>query len=438
MKGLLVSAVFVGVLGQLVGCTGDEDLTFNRAMELYKPDTLDVIQLHEARDLLAALDDANHPEGEYMLAMMYQRGDGVPADQDKALKLFLESSNHGNGDASAVASTFFDYRLSEYPQEYRATLAELLGDSIMSNSSEPKTSLPLDLNKANELIKKSVRRDSDYGRYLLGRKMLLGIGGVKKDVVQSIKILSDIDDQSPYALHAALFLSDAYLIEGYSTYSIDKAIAMHRKLANNGDLVSTEIVAGAYLGKLGSKVMAELSDPVKYAELIKEIESRGDSEAYAIAISASFIRSDLPYQNLMRELVARDDINPYFAYTFCTKMSKNYISSISTYDQQELIKACMYGAEANQSTHQIVLSGSYFGDRNFKEAYKWALIASANGLPSGHATAQIIEPLLSAKEIASIREQAALKFNELFYSPAIHSRLEDLEFPWYPPGKSRS
>lgn len=106
---LLISIAFF-----MSGCFELDEEKLNQALSLYTESTSNQDAIAKARPLFSELAEKGNSKAEYMLANMYLRGDGVVIDNNKALKLLLSASAHGNGDASLLASQF--YSQSRYGQ----------------------------------------------------------------------------------------------------------------------------------------------------------------------------------------------------------------------------------------------------------------------------------------------------------------------------------
>ena len=119
----------------------------DKAIGLYRPDTTAPQQMQEAHELLESAAEEKEPRAQYMLAKMYERGDGVAQDFNKAFALYTQSSLNGNGDAS--------YMLSRYLED------EQFGQKV-------------DLQQSKGFLEKGAAQGSYTAKLLLGLALLNG------------------------------------------------------------------------------------------------------------------------------------------------------------------------------------------------------------------------------------------------------------------------
>lgn len=387
----------------------DED-KYQKALSLYTASTSNQEAIKSAHVLLEELAaKGGHPKAEYMLALMYRRGDGVVVDNSKALALLLKASAQGNGDASYLASNF--YSLPEY-------------------------GLPLDFEKAKTLLNKSARDGSEIGQLTLGNNYFNGAPGYKRDVQDAYEQLAKIGD-GPYRDAAALTLYKIYALPNQPLFSPSKATAeMERLATNTKQTLFLSQLAGIYAGKEFSGGEA-VANPEKLNALISAYEKPGSRQA---TVLMKFQADLLPPGQLlpdMVEAIKEPTVDPVFAKVFCQALGGLYTAERRdpSLDLNDIIKACQPVAEQNNNYAQYVLAAAYDAKGDYETAFKWAYVSSGNGNKFARTiAARIGNEYLGARleDVAQEAEslQRALKHAK---APVV---VIDYTTPWYAPAAS--
>ncbi|MOA14142.1 hypothetical protein D3C78_1342280 [compost metagenome] len=174
----------------------------------------------------------------------------------------------------------------------------------------------------------------------------------------------------------------------------------------------------------------------KHNALIGRFEA--DKNYTALAIAALYSNPELIGRKdtlqAMLDAIRVKTIDPMFASVFCGSMAGSYMSGRmdSRLDYNDLIKACTFGAETNDSFHQYILAATYYKLKNHEEAYKWALISTMSGNASGAELAQKIASYHLDARTTEIEKNARDKFENIKDAPRIHP-LPPSDMPWYTP-----
>lgn len=392
------------------GCLESDEDKLEKAFSLYPRDASDQSAIKQARELFEELSDENNAKAQYMLAQMYMRGDGVVRDMDKALDLLLKSSANGNGDASYYASLFY--------------LEEKFGQK-------------LDEAYARDLLKKAARDGSDVGRLRLGIYYMEGGIGFIKDLSKAMAELKSVKD-GEYRVHAAFRLFHFYIDKENEEYSPKKAMKELGVLADAKVPIYEGLLAAAYSGRVYNENVESIRDLEKYNELISKFEV--DKNYTALAIAAVYASPDLAKRKdtvqVMLDAVRVKSVNPMFATVFCQTMAGLYFSDKmdGRLDYNDLVRACTFGAEANDSYQQYVLAAAYYKLKSYEEAYKWALISTMSGNESGAALARQVSLYHLDARVSEIEKNARDKFENIKDAPPVHP-LPPGVMPWYAPHK---
>lgn len=409
MKTWLAVIGSVGLALALSGCFESRQEKFNKAVSLYTRDTSNQEAIKEARDIFQELSKNGDSKSQYMLALMYIRGDGVLLDMGKALDLLLKSSANGNGDASLYASRFY--------------LEEKFGQKR-------------DESLARQLLFKSSRDGSDLGRFVLATYYLNGGIGLSRDVDAALIELQGVH-AGPYRPYAAQALLSLYSNANSPYYSPEKAIREMEILAQTGSPSFKATLASAYAGTILGRKIDDIKDEAKLSAYLQTLEQENDLAAIAMA---NILAGDTDYFKarkqdsikLMIEAIKASKLDPMLASMFCDTMAGNYTGASRElrFELMDLVKACTVGAEGNNSYHQYILAAAYYRMGDYSQSYKWAVIAGLNGNQSGIELArQIAISHLDAKQ-ANLAKEAKDKFNALKGAQKPQF-LPPHQMPWY-------
>jgi len=393
------------------GCLESDEDKLEKAFSLYPRDASDQSSIKQAREIFESLSLENNAKAQYMLAQMYMRGDGVVRDMDKALELLLKSSANGNGDASYYASRFY--------------LEEKFGQK-------------LDEAYARDLLKKAARDGSDIGRLRLGIYYMEGGIGFIKDLSKAMAELKSVKD-GEYRLHAALRLFHFYTDKTSEEYSPEKAMKELGILADANVPIFEGLLAAAYTGRFFNENVESVRDLEKYNALISRFEL--DKKFTALAVATLYANPEITgkkdFIQAMINAIRVKTVDPMFASVFCKTMAGSYLSAKTDarLDYKDLVRACTFGAEANDSYQQYVLAAAYYKLKNYEEAYKWALISTMSGNESGLALARQVSLYHLDARVAEVEKDARDKFENIKDAPPIHP-LPPGDMPWYASSKS--
>jgi len=393
----------------LSGCFESRQEKFNKAVSLYIRDTANQEAIREARDIFQELSKDGDSKSQYMLALMYIRGDGVVLDMDKALDLLLKSSANGNGDASLYASRFY---------------------------LEDKFGQKRDESLARQLLFKSSRDGSDLGRFVLATYYLNGGIGLSKDVDAALVELQGVH-AGPYRPYAAQPLLSIYSNANSPYYSPEKAVREMEILAQTGSPSLKAALASAYAGTILGRKVEGIKDEAKFSAYFQRLEQENDLAAIAItttlAHDADYFKTRKQDSiKLMIDAIRASKLDPMLATMFCDTMAGNYtgITREPRFELMDIIKACAVGAESNNSYHQYILAAAYYRMGDYNQSYKWAMIAGMNGNQSGvQLASQVAIAHLDAKR-ATLTKEAEEKFNALKGAQKPQF-LPPHQMPWY-------
>lgn len=390
----------------LSGCMESDEDKFQKALSLYTKSTSNQQAIKSAHVLLEELAAKEHPKAEYMLALMYYRGDGVIADNNKALALLLSSSAHGNGDASYLASNF--YSLPDYGQTP-------------------------DAEKAKTLLAKSARDGSEIGQLNLGDKYFHSDPGYPRNVQYAYEQLVKIKE-GPYRDGAALTLYNIYSEPNQPLYSPEKATKeIERLAASTKNSVFLGLLAGIYAGKEFGAQAPTVIDSDKLSALINEYEKSGSRQAVVLMkFKAGLLSSDqlLP---TMVDALKETAIDAMFAHVFCLTQAAVYTAEKPdpSLDINDIVKACTPGAEQNNNYAQYVLATAYYRQKQYDDAYKWAYVSSKNGNQYARTMANLAAGYLGAR-VGSLTPGAE-RLQKVLSNATAPKLLPEYSVPWYAP-----
>lgn len=405
MKLRIALPTLLVVAGLLSGCMETDEDKFQEALSLYTKSTANQEAIKAAHLLLEGLAKKGHPKAEYMLSLMYYRGDGVIQDSNKALSLLLSSSAHGNGDASYLASNF--YSLPQYGQTLNAE-------------------------KAKTLLAKSSRDGSEIGQLSLGEKYFHSAPGYPQSMQDAYEQFVKIKD-GPYREAAALSLYKIYSLPHQPLYSPEKATLEMERLANSTKkTVFLSQLAGIYSGQeFGNDGVI---NPEKLNALISEYEKSGSKQA---VVMMKFKADLLPSGELLPKMVDaihEPTTDSMFGRVFCEALGGFYTAEKRdpTLDLNDIIKACRPGAEQNSNYAQYVLASAYYRQKQYDDAYKWAFVSGLNGNQYAITLAKQIGAGYLGARVEDIAQDAEA-LQKTLKNVKSTDVVVDYSVPWYAP-----
>jgi hypothetical protein len=232
---------------------GEADFLTSRAQKL-APDNEEVKKLREevvksqvarlsvARPDTSASSSVNvtgDAKAEYDLAVKYEKGMGMPRDQDKAVELYQESA--ASGYSPAQFSLGVSYELGQGVSKDIGRAVELYQQAANQGNSDAICKLaflyqsgkgvPKDIGKAIELYGKSSALGNAFSEFMLGQMYEQG-NSAPKDVAKAIECYRKAADMGN--LQAQMKLGDMYEHGTGVTQDIDMAIEYYGRAANKG------------------------------------------------------------------------------------------------------------------------------------------------------------------------------------------------------------
>eukprot|EP01130_Rhizamoeba_saxonica_P012447 TRINITY_DN5251_c0_g1_i1.p1 TRINITY_DN5251_c0_g1~~TRINITY_DN5251_c0_g1_i1.p1 ORF type:complete len:513 (+),score=130.91 TRINITY_DN5251_c0_g1_i1:22-1560(+) len=167
-------------------------------------------------------------ESQYQLALIYDKGEGVPQDKEVAKQWYLKAADQGHTE-------------SEY----------MVGSIYLNGGFDDQ----IDYRAAYEWFKKAAAKDHSEAQVNLGFLYLNG-SGIERNMIQAkrwIKRAMDLDNE--YALG---MMAEIYEMEG----DIQKAIELHKKSAENGNSLSQYHLGQKYI--YGNGVSMDIEKGMQY------------------------------------------------------------------------------------------------------------------------------------------------------------------------------
>lgn len=211
LRRLLVSAVAVSLLAACNGPTTQE------GVQLYSDG-----KFQEARDVLQQRITRNDPVANYFLAQMYERGDGVKADLDRALNLYMSAASRGLPQGQAALAAL---QVTAAQGEQLALRVQTLKDVA---SRHPEAGLP---RLCEALLYLGIKdQETDYG----------------SDFLTCAEQLKGYDEVS-----AARLLASAHVSGALAQKDFAKGAEFASQAAAAGDAGGHAMLAAAYAQGLG-------------------------------------------------------------------------------------------------------------------------------------------------------------------------------------------
>ena len=192
------------------------------------PTTPDAVRLYsegkfqEARDILQLRATRNDPVANYFLAQMYERGDGVKADLDRALNLYMSAASRGLPQGQAALAAL------QVTAAQGEQLALRLQTLKAVASSDPEAGLP---RLCEALLYLGIKdQETDYG----------------SDFLACTENLKSYDEIS-----AARLLASAHASGALAKKDFVKAVEFANQAAAAGDVGGHAMLAAAYAQGLG-------------------------------------------------------------------------------------------------------------------------------------------------------------------------------------------
>lgn len=392
MEKLFLIPLMMAALA-LGGCFESDDELLSKASALYPRDEARPENIKQALEIYSELAKKENPKALYMLARMYEIGDGVPRDDKKAFELFSKASALGLGDATLrISQNFISSEYGFKPDEY-------------------------DQEKLF-YIKKSSQQGSPLGKITYAQVLLTGLHGANEDPAESLRLLKTVaestdstfssnkpyanfliftttyDKESPQydpltALNAleALKGKGSPMIEGVIPYILEQIIETNKDKASE------------YTAKRDA-ALKELKDSKNYIALF----------SYD---SFSNKKTDQLLPNLV--LAAKSQTkDPFFDSVACSVIGKFVLADTKIVELDDILDSCERAAKYDNSLAHYILSALYVKKGNSEKAYYWAKIASLAGNTSGDDLAfQISAKYKLGADTHEIDKQAATDYKAI-------------------------
>ncbi|MDV3440375.1 tetratricopeptide repeat protein [Pseudomonas otitidis] len=344
----------------LTGCFETPIEKTDKAISLYRPDTTAAQQLQEAHALLESAAEDKEPRAQYMLAKMYERGDGVAQDYNKAFALYTQSSLNGNGDAS--------YMLSRYVEDAQ------FGQKV-------------DVQQAKNFLEKGASQGSYTAKLLLGLALLNGNPPFRQDVDQGERLLLEVAEKDPvegHRLHANLGLANLYADPTLGKLAPEKVVTAYEYLAQHGPYGYPPILMGLFDGHIPAladearrrAVFEQYAESNARVKLLYLAGAIGDGEGTLI--------SEADYRALLAETSAKGDrLASELGCRLFAPPLKRKMGRGDPAQAEQVLAWCDADARTGSAFGQSNATALNLLKRDFKQTFIWASVALADGNQDG-------------------------------------------------------
>ena len=227
------------------------------------------------------------------IGLMYQSGNGVPQDYDKAIAHLEEAADHGDTDALLKAALAHDeggWATPDFPKavSYYQKLHDtgnLIGTTCLGHMYEKGLGVEQDCPKAVALYTQAADQGDTRGMISLAIALQEGIG-VDKDEKKAFELLQKASDAGDS--NGTMLLGYTYLNGQGVEKDIKHAVELWEQGAAQGNEKAQDLVRKVYL----DEDLAEYVDPQKAIQFLLPYANAGDPDAmYHLAENLSKVNS---------------------------------------------------------------------------------------------------------------------------------------------------
>ncbi|BBP80700.1 MULTISPECIES: tetratricopeptide repeat protein [unclassified Pseudomonas] len=399
----------------LSGCFETPVEKTDKAIGLYRPDTTAPQQMQEAHELLESAAEEKEPRAQYMLAKMYERGDGVAQDFNKAFALYTQSSLNGNGDAS--------YMLSRYLED------EQFGQKV-------------DLQQSKGFLEKGAAQGSYTAKLLLGLALLNGNAPFQQDLDKAESLLQEVAEKAAvegHRLHAQQGLATLYGDATLGKLDQEKVVKAYEYLAQHGPSGYPSVLMGLFDGHIPA-----LEDPAR-RKAVYEQYGPSNAQVKMLYLAGAFgegegaLISEADYRKLLADASAKGD--RLASSLGCRIFAPGLIRANGAGDPaqaQQVLAWCDAEARKGEPFGQSTVAALNLLKGEYKQAFIWATIALVEGNRDGTLVitrlagagfnppeAEVNDLLREAKALRTDIKAAQANYRDKTLS------LPQVERPWY-------
>ncbi|MDU9411028.1 tetratricopeptide repeat protein [Pseudomonas sp. zfem005] len=351
----------------LSGCFETPVEKTDKAIGLYRPETTAPQQMQEAHELLESAAEDKEPRAQYMLAKMYERGDGVAQDFNKAFELYTQSSLNGNGDAS--------YMLSRYLED------EQFGQKV-------------DLQQSKGFLEKGAAQGSYTAKLLLGLALLNGNAPFQQDLDKAESLLQEVAEKATvegHCLHAQQGLATLYGDATLGKLDQEKVVKAYEYLAQHGPSGYPSVLMGLFDGHIPT-----LEDPAR-RKAVYEQYGQSNAQVKMLYLAGAFgegegaLISEADYRKLLADASAKGDrLASSLGCRIFAPGLKRRNGGGDPAQAAQVLAWCEAEARTGAPFGQSNTAALYLLKGEHKQAFIWASIALAEGNREGAAIAVLL------------------------------------------------